>query len=233
MIADIFWRTARGDNDELVQSLFLAFAVFGLSASAFAEGRLPTSLPEFCRARSPEAIAKVVGSKLSCGFDRQKMSYAGSPVEQARCLLRSVRIRAHLDPPRAHLPDFFERSLVTDTGISRSRLVSYLKTQGTRPNEVGGDTSKGLSLTEAGHRAAYFVIHDTSSPNYLLKAFPPGIDKPSWKHNQLSSKQAAAAQMYIARTGVSLTALDYGTPWRATRAESCVLGAAGQRPLPS
>ena len=38
----------------------------------------------------------------------------------------------------------------------------------------------------------------------------------------------SVAHLFIARSGASVSPLDYATPWRATKAESCVLGEASR-----
>ncbi len=188
---------------------------------------LPTTLPKFCNAKTPAAIQAMVNHELSCGFERSKMSFAGTPVQQARCLLRRAAPGGGL-PPNVPLPEPLEHLIGTKVDISSASFAAYLSTRGVSPSEIGGPLAGAVAKTAEGHPATYFVIHDTSTPNYLTKAFGPEIDAATWYFNDKLKErwmkgEDTVAHLFIGRTGKSITALDYSTPWRATRTESCVL----------
>ena len=202
--------------------------VMALLVAATAQAQVPTSLPKICKANTPAAIAAMVNRTLPCGFDRAMMRYAGTPAEQAKCLLRMAAPTGGLTPEKP-LPQLLEQLVGRTTTITPAALGAYLMRVGINPADIGGaDLTKPLSVTAADKPAAYFVIHDTSTPNYLTESFGPEIDSPSWSFNANLKRwqmgDQSIAHLFIARTGNSVTALDYGTPWRATRTESCVLG---------
>jgi len=199
-------------------------------AATAAQAQVPAKLPEICHATSPAEIEAMVHHKLSCGFDRAKMSFAGTPVEQARCLLRLATPEGLT--PEKPLPERLDQLIGRATGIPASALDAYLKRIGVSPSFIGGGLTNSPSFTADGKAASYFVIHDTSTPNYLGKPFGPEIDSQSWSFNadlkRWQSGSKSVAHVFVARTGSSVTALDYSTPWRATRTETCVLGAASR-----
>ena len=164
----------------------------------------------------------------ACRFDAEHRSFAGTPTAQARCLLRPVLPAGQLGPELATLPAPFDELVGNPVDVTRRALVSYLEARGIGPGEIGGPLSRPVSRAAgaaAGSAAArYFVIHDTSTPNLLAAAsFPRGIDTGRWPHNHLErwrQGSASKAHVFVARTGSSLTALDFATPWRATKLEN-------------
>ena len=212
-----------------IRSVVFSMAV---SVAGIAQAQIPTSLPKICKADTPAEIAAMVNRKLPCGFDRATMRYAGTPAQQAKCLLRIAASTGGLTPERP-LPPRFEQLVGQTTTVTPAALDAYLKRVRVNPSDIGGaDLTKPLSVTAAGVSAAYFVIHDTSTPNYLTKAFGPEIDSLSWSFNSNLKRwkmgDQSIAHVFIARTGSSVTALDYSVPWRATRTESCLLGVASR-----
>lgn len=187
------------------------------------------ALPAFCGAHTPEAETALSQHLLSCGFDRARAAYAGTPVEQARCLLRFVQPGGTLADAK-RLPHALERLVGKRVDLSPAAFAAYLTSIGVAADDIGGPLDGPLAHTEAGMPAAYFVIHDTSTPNYGLSPIPAEIDSPTWAYADLRPWQGpnAVAHLFIARDGHSLTGHDYAVPWRATKAESCVLQAAGR-----
>lgn len=157
------------------------------------------------------------------------MAYAGTPVEQARCLLRFVQPGGSL-AVATRLPGPLERMIGKPVDLGQAAFAAYLKGIGVAAADIGGPLDQPLARTEGGHPAAYFVIHDTSTPNYGTAPIPAEIDSPTWAFADLRSWHGpnAVAHMFIARDGHSLTGHDYAEPWRATKAESCVLQSAGR-----
>ena len=187
----------------------------------------PPVPPAFCHATTPGEIAALTGFRLSCRFGRATMRYAGSPVIQARCLLRVIPNGGVLPTKIRPLPRSLEARLEAPMTVTRAALRRYLAAKAIAEADIGGSLDTPLARTAEGHPATYFVIHDTSTPNYGPAAFPPEIDSPDWAYNALDGwklGQNSVAHLFIARSGASVSPLDYATPWRATKTESCVLG---------
>lgn len=164
---------------------------------------------------------------LSCGFDRATLSYAGSPVEQARCLLRRVQPNGNPVAQATPLPAYLETLLDAPVSVTRRQLAQYLRDNGIAAADIGGDLSSPLSRTSENLPALYFVIHDTSWPEYDSDPFGPEIDRPDSRVNLLARHRAgnaSAAHVFTNRLGASTTAQPYEIPWRATRTERCVVG---------
>ncbi len=185
----------------------------------------PQTLPDFCNARTPAEVSALVNHDLSCGFDRTSLSYAGSAVEQARCLARRVKLGGEL-ADEAPLPAYLEGLIGQPVTVTPAKIRAYLAGKQIAEADVGGPVSAPVSKTASGVQARYFVIHDTSWPNFLTQPFPAVIDSPDWKYNKLARYRRgddSGAHIFIARTGASTTAVPYARGWRATKVESCVL----------
>jgi hypothetical protein len=152
-----------------------------------------------------------------CAFDTDKMEFAGTPLQQARCLLRPVLRGGILAKPLAVLPEPLENLIGQPVTVTREALRRYLQAHKISEGDIGGPITNLL-------RAKYFIIHDTSTPNYGDKPFPPDINKSSWRLNNLEVwKKHPAAHIFVSRTGESITAHEFIVPWRATKFESRVL----------
>ena len=103
-----------------------------------------------------------------CSFDAGQMTFAGSPVEQARCLLRFVKRVGEVGNTPAVLPQVLATLLSQplNLGITKSQLRSYLQKQGIPESTVGGSITDRLCHADTDNPSApaarYFVIHDTS-----------------------------------------------------------------------
>jgi hypothetical protein len=184
---------------------------------------------EGCSAIRPTLTAPVT-DQGPCGFNAITMSFRGDALEQARCLMRHVERGGVLDAP-TDLPQGLVSRVGQSTAITPAALSSYLNAQGIAETDIGGPVTEPISRTQAGLAAAYFVIHDTSEPNLLGAPFPPDMDLPSWTPNDVSvwrHGDASVAHVFIARTGVSITAIDFSQSWRATKLESKVVGVASR-----
>lgn len=150
-------------------------------------------------------------------FDASALSFPGAPIEQARCLLRSVQRFGNLGKPLAALPDPLEKLIGTPVQISYETLQSYLRSRSISEGDLGGPLTNHLD-------AKYFVIHDTSTPNYGEQSFPTNINTAAWSHNNLSRwEKSPVAHMFVNRLGESFTAHPWVTPWRSTKLELRVL----------
>lgn len=208
------------DRGKLNCSLIVA----GTCAAALVSFALPVFGTE-CRPhhfRAPYFI-KSMGV---CDFDPETLSYAGTPVQQAKCLMRGMDASRNLAPPLDALPPGLARRIGKITGLpSREALARYLSTQDLETDfasHLWEPLSRAHDNDPNAPVARYFVIHDTSGPNYHHRAFPDDIDA-----HPLFEKLAyyacsdgwGRAHVFINRTGEMLLAHDYSLPWRETKFE--------------
>jgi TonB family protein len=161
-----------------------------------------------------------------CAFDPETLSYAGTPVQQAMCLMRGTDVSRNLLPRLSSLPDPLASRIGQTTGLpSRATLSNYLAQQD--PEGALGDylwlpVSRAHNNDLDSPMARYFVIHDTSGPNYGRRPFPDDIDE-SPKLNDLRNFYCSdgwgKAHVFISRTGELLVGHDYSVAWRATKFE--------------
>ena len=162
--------------------------------------------------------ATVRGAEPPCLFDEATLSFKGTPLEQAKCLLRPVARYGRLGEALAQLPEPLEGIIGKPVAITPEVLHAYLKSRAIAEADVGGPVTNHLS-------AKYFVIHDTSTPNYLNDPFPTNIDTVAWSHNALARwAKSPVAHVFVNRLGESLSPHTWVTPWRATKLEVRVLG---------
>lgn len=152
-----------------------------------------------------------------CAFDDARLSYKGTPEEQARCLLRPVLIGGQLGAPLKKLPAPLDKLIGKPLKVNQPLLRIFLERQGIREADLGGSLSDPVSranpVNPDAALASYFVIHDVSTPNYLNDPFPPDINEASWVWNDLNRKwlKTKVTHVYISRTGESVTAVDFKT----------------------
>ena len=163
---------------------------------------------------SPIDLAK---AEPPCAFDESKLEFAGTPLEQAKCLLRPVAEFGRLGAPPAMLPAPLESLIGKPVAITRGTLQHYLEIHKIQEDEIGGAVTNVL-------RAKYFVIHDVSAPNYHEKEFPTNINEASWSLNSVERwRSNTAAHFFVTRLGQSVATHPLTTPWRATKLETRVL----------
>jgi TonB family protein len=161
-----------------------------------------------------------------CAFDPETLSYAGTPVQQAMCLMRGMDVSRNLLPRLSSLPAPLASRIGQKTGLpSRATLSNYLAQQdpeGALGNYLWLPVSRAHNNDLDSPMARYFVIHDTSGPNYGHGAFPGDIDE-STKLNDLQnfycSDGWSKAHVFISRTGELLVGHDYSVAWRETKFE--------------
>jgi hypothetical protein len=162
----------------------------------------------------------------ACAFDPETLSYAGTPVEQAMCLMRGMDATRNLAPPLEGLPPALATRIGESTGLpSREVLSEYLSKQALewdfaaylwQPVSRARDNDPDAPL------ARYFVIHDTSGPNYGHRGFPGNIDTdPEYENlaDYACSDGWGRAHVFVNRTGETLVAHDYSIAWRETKFE--------------
>ena len=167
-----------------------------------------------------------VDSMGVCAFDPETLSYAGTPVQQAMCLMRSMDVSRNLLPRLSSLPAPLAIRIGQTTGLpSRATLSNYLAQQD--PEGALGDylwlpVSRAHNNDLDSPMARYFVIHDTSGPNYGHRPFPDDINESprlNDLHNFYCSDGWGKAHVFISRTGELLVGHDYSVAWRATKFE--------------
>ena len=183
--------------------------------------RLPALLLLLCLSL-PAAAQK----QAACPYAAWKSGFKGDARAQATCLLRPVKLYARLGDS-APLPRFLDSRVGRRTGIAPARLRGWLAKQGIAEKDVGGPIDAPLSRATgrlAAPMARYFVIHDTSYPNFLLETIPGHINDASWDFNDFSLRNPALGggpkgHVYVNRLGDSLAVRDFGTAGYASKLE--------------
>ena len=162
----------------------------------------------------------------ACKFNPSQLSFAGSSVEQARCLLRFVKRAGEVGDTPATLPQVLENLLADaqNLGIASAQLTLNLQKRGIPESTVGGPVGDRVCHADSDNPSAplarYFMIHDTSTKLKTGQTFDPDlIDSPQWTGNQLAKLARGKTHIYITRLGQTLTDHEYKTPWRATQFE--------------
>ena len=103
-----------------------------------------------------------------CQLDKETLQFAGTPVEQARCLLRPVKIVGNLGEPLQRLPAPLEKLIGKQFKIKKEKLRAFLRKNKVEESTLGGSLDQSLSKAKLPNgteiEALYFLIHDTSSP---------------------------------------------------------------------
>ena len=193
-----------------------AIALFWLMIqNAFADGE--------CRFAPQRPVTlKTMGP---CEFDLGLMSFAGDAAEQAACLTTKVLKFGQLGT-RNKLPENFVKRVGRSVDLPKREAVLALL------QDFGLDQTFEPSLSEPVASAhdndplspgtTYFVMHDTSSPNFTRRDFPPDIDHDSLINDlgrYACSNKIEVAHVFINRSGAVFFAHDFGVPWRATKFE--------------
>lgn len=164
---------------------------------------------------APIAIAPLAEAPaVDCRFDSARMEFTGTPVEQARCLLR------HVEPGGAaareqDLPPALAARIGQPAPIDTAKLAAVL-----RHRHLPLPATTPVSETIDHHRALYFVIHDTSSPWIDAEPFPRHFDRQP-RFNDVSQflGKDAVAHLFNDRRGRVIVGHDMEVGWRATKLE--------------
>jgi hypothetical protein len=159
----------------------------------------------------------VSAQNTACQFDKETLQFVGSPVEQARCLLRPVKIVGNLGEPLNKLPAPLEKLIGQKFEIKKEKLRDYLRKNKIEENSLGGFLDQRLSTAKLPNNveihALYFLIHDTSSPYLKDEPFPAEINDAKWRGNDLTVwKTQPVAHVFVNRAGESATIVDFGEP---------------------
>jgi hypothetical protein len=174
----------------------------------------------------PRVSLKDMGA---CDFNLDSLEYRGTPVEQALCLMRGLDGTGNLAPPLESLPDALASRIGRDTGLpTRETLSAYLSKQDLEWDfaaHLWQPVSRAEDNNAEAPAARYFVIHDTSSPNYGHRSFPDDIDSTA-RFNDLKNYYCAdgwgKAHIVINRTGEMIVDHDFAVPWRETKFERAI-----------
>ena len=171
----------------------------------------------------PKIFLKNMGE---CDFNLDSLEYRGTPVEQAKCLMRGLDQTRNLGPPLQNLPDALANRIGRDTGLpSREILSAYLSNQGFEDfaENLWQPVSRALDNNPEAPAARYFVIHDTSGPNFGHHAFPEEVGNGNSKINSLNKFRCSdgwgKAHVVINRSGDMLLNHGLEIPWRETKFE--------------
>ena len=165
-------------------------------------------------------------TQAACPYAAWKSGFKGDARAQATCLLRPVKLYARLGDS-APLPDFLATRIGQRTGIAPARLRAWMAQQSISEADVGGAVDAPLSRAVgrlAAPMARFFVIHDTSYPNFLAESIPAHINDASWDFNDFTLRNPALGggpkgHVYVNRLGNSMAVRDFGTPGYASKLE--------------
>lgn len=184
---------------------------------------IPAALLALCLAGP--AHAEEIGE---CRFDRDTLTFAGTPLEQATCLLRKIELGAVRKPQP--LPPVIVR-LMRDGGAPTATQKAAAIAAFPEPYRAFAieQANAPVSQTEEGLPLLYFVIHDTSTPFYAHDPFPKRLNT-DWKVNDFAPymdgtlAKAPVAHIFLNRVGQIWAGHEFQEPWRATKLESRVIG---------
>ncbi len=218
------WKTSRLAGAFANDRSRIGFVAVGLALGMLCGGA-HTALAEGCKPRHPLPTIKLKNMG-PCAFDPEAMSFDGEPKQQAMCLLRSVDQTRNLGPTLDTLPDALAGRIGQSTGLpTRDVLSSFLSEQNLEW-DFGAylwiPLSRGYDNDPYAPMARYFVIHDTSGPNFRGREFPADVDA-NPKINNLTHFRCSdgweLAHVVVNRSGDMLLGHDFDTPWRATKFE--------------
>ena len=162
-----------------------------------------------------------------CAFDQTTLSFHGDGVEQARCLMRGMDETRNLGAQMAMMPAPLADRVGNEAGLpTREALSTYLSKL-----DLEWDFAQYLWLPisrandndPTAPMARYFVIHDTSGPNFGHRAFPEEVDNGNSKINSLNKFKCSdgwgKAHVVINRSGDMLLNHELEIPWRETKFE--------------
>ena len=153
-------------------------------------------------------------SDTPCAFNSSTFAYVGTPQDQAKCLLRPVLKFGHIGAQLPSLPAPLDSVIGQPITLNIDRLKSHLASRGIREADIGGPLSDPLSPADTSNpgagRARYFIIHDTSTPNFADAPFPANINDRTASLNRLDRfATQQIAHVFINRVGDSVTAVNF------------------------
>lgn len=163
----------------------------------------------------------------ACRWDDASLSYQGTALEQATCLLRAVGKGGTIADTEAPLPAHLAARIGQPVSVSRSAFRRYLQAEGIQETSLGGGLDEPLSTTEGepAHPALYFVIHDTSDILCTREEFPGDSDSPDASWNMAATWESSKqAHLFLTRDGAAYSpqGRTFSVPWRATKHEMTI-----------
>jgi len=164
------------------------------------------------------ASLHVAAQNAPCKLDQNTHLFIGTPVEQARCLLRPNKIGGVLDAELKKLPDPIEKIVGTPVTVKKEPLKKYLKEHGIDENVLGGPVDQPLAMAKLPDgetvQTLYFIIHDTSWPYLKDEPFPAHFDSDvNWKGNKIEVwTNNPVAHIFVNRLGESVTTTPFAEP---------------------
>lgn len=161
-------------------------------------------------------MVEIEAQNKPCALDTKTLQFVGTPLEQARCLLRTNKIGGKVDDlPLKKLPDFFEKHLGKKTkNNAKEKLRKYLTANKIEEKTIGGNLDLPLSSAKLPNgetiQAQYFMLHDTSTPNLKDAAFPLDLNEKTWRFNTLEMwLKMPVAHVFVNRLGESITTVEF------------------------
>jgi hypothetical protein len=163
----------------------------------------------------------------ACAFDPETLSFAGTPVEQAKCLMRGMDATRNLGPTLASLPPGLASRIGETAGLpTRETLSSYLSKENLETDfaaHLWQPLSRAHDNDPDSPMARYFVIHDTSGPVFGRHGFPDDINDETAHLNNLKNFICTdgwgKAHVVVNRVGDMIVDHDFEIPWRETKFE--------------
>ncbi|WP_300973494.1 hypothetical protein [Sphingomonas sp. LHG3406-1] len=179
-----------------------------------------------------QPAAPATGIVGHCRFDIEQLSFAGSPADQARCLMEPVGKRGKLGPPLKRLPTGLSRVLERGEPLPpRDKVAALLVAEGIDIGGLDEPLSRARDGDSAAPLARYFVIHDTSTPYYQDQPFPADVDNDARVNDfapyfpvGADPERFPVAHVFLNRLGVVRIGQPLSRPWRATKLETRVIG---------
>ena len=158
--------------------------------------------------------------------DDGNLDFQASQPQQAKCLMRGMDQSRNLSPPMESLPPALAERVGNDTRLpSREALSTFLSKQDLEWDFAAYlwiPVSRANNDDANAPLARYFVIHDTSGPNYGRRSFPGDVDDDT-KINNLADFKCSdgwgKAHVVINRSGAMLLSHELSVPWRETKFE--------------
>ena len=178
-----------------------------------------------CALLATPAAAEEIGE---CRFDRDALTFAGTPLEQAACLLRKIELGAvrHPQPLPKVIVRLMSEGGAPSAAMKAAAIAAFPEPYRAYAIEHANDP---VSQTEAGVPLQYFVIHDTSEPFYGAEPFPKHLDDDPRVNSFKSYMDATfatepVAHIFLNRQGQIWAGHEFAQGWRATKLESRVVG---------
>jgi hypothetical protein len=210
--------TTRQSCKRFLPAMVAALAIVGIPA-------LDASADPTCKPRRPRPVINLT-SMGPCAFDSDRLSYFGDPAIQAACLLRALDRSRNLVAAAADVPAALAARVGRSAGLpTRDALLALLLKLDLAHDfaaTLWQPVSHARDNDPAAPAARYFVIHDTSGPNYGSRAFPADMDE-SPKINNLRNFWCAdgwaKSHVVVNRGGGMMVGHDFEIPWRETKFE--------------